>query len=72
MRAISTRSWDKINIRLHRQHGGFEMLSWYTLELSNLCVGPIVRISPNEYSIDDPEAARIIYRAKDELVKVRQ
>ena len=70
MRAINTRSWDKINIRLHRQYGGFQTLSWYTLELSNLCVGPIVRISPNEYSIDDPDAARIIYRTRDELVKV--
>lgn len=38
----------------------------------NLVPGPIVRISPNEYSIDDPDAARIIYRTKDELVKVRQ
>ncbi len=36
-----------------------------------LGVGPIVRISPNEYSIDDPDAARITYRSRDELVKVR-
>lgn len=33
--------------------------------------GPIVRIAPNEYSIDDPEATQIIYRFKDQLVKVR-
>ncbi len=33
--------------------------------------GPIVRLAPNEYSIDDPEAAQIIYRTKDQLVKVR-
>lgn len=32
--------------------------------------GPIVRLAPNEYSIDDPEAASIIYRTKDQLVKV--
>ncbi|MCJ1389798.1 hypothetical protein MMC18_002655 [Xylographa bjoerkii] len=51
MWAINTRSWDKINIRLHRKYG------------------PVVRISPNEYSIDDPDAARIIYRTRDELVK---
>lgn len=37
-----------------------------------LGAGPIVRISPNEYSIDDPDAARIMYRTRDELVKVRQ
>ena len=72
MQAINTRSWDKINIRLHRRYGGFETLSLYHLELSNLRVGPIVRISPNEYSIDDPDAARIIYRTRDELVKVWQ
>lgn len=29
-----------------------------------------MRISPNEYSIDDPDAARIIYRTRDELIKV--
>ncbi len=32
--------------------------------------GPIVRIAPNEYSIDDLEAAKIIYRSRDPLVKV--
>lgn len=32
--------------------------------------GPIVRIAPNEYSIDDLEASKIIYRARDPLVKV--
>ena len=33
--------------------------------------GPIVRIAPNEYSIDDLEAAKIIYRSRDPLIKVR-
>lgn len=32
--------------------------------------GPIVRIAPNEYSIDDLEASKIIYRSRDPLVKV--
>ena len=32
--------------------------------------GPIVRIAPNEYSIDDYEAAKVIYRTRDPLVKV--
>ena len=32
--------------------------------------GPVVRISPNECSIDDPDAAAIIYRSRDQLVKV--
>lgn len=26
MRAINTRSWEKINVRLHRQYGEFEVL----------------------------------------------
>ena len=33
--------------------------------------GPIVRIAPNEYSIDDPDAAQIIFRSRDQLPKVR-
>ena len=32
--------------------------------------GSIVRIAPNEYSIDDFEASKIIYRSRDPLVKV--
>ncbi len=32
--------------------------------------GPVVRISPNEYSIDNPDAAGIIYRSRDQLLKV--
>lgn len=31
--------------------------------------GPVVRIAPNEYSIDDLEASKIIYRSRDPLVK---
>lgn len=33
--------------------------------------GPIVRVAPHELSIDDPEIANIIYRAKESLPKVR-
>ena len=32
--------------------------------------GPIIRIAPNDYSIDDLEASKIIYRSRDPLVKV--
>lgn len=32
--------------------------------------GSIVRIAPNEYSIDDLEASKIIYRSRDPLIKV--
>ncbi|MCJ1322910.1 hypothetical protein MMC15_008260 [Xylographa vitiligo] len=34
--------------------------------------GPIVRIAPNEYSIDDFDAAQIIYRHRDQLRKSRR
>ena len=32
--------------------------------------GSIVRIAPNEYTIDNLEASKIIYRSRDPLVKV--
>jgi hypothetical protein len=33
-------------------------------------IGPVVRISPNEYSINDPEALRIIYGHGTHFIKV--
>lgn len=42
----------------------------YFLTLIN--VGPIVRIAPNEYSIDDPAAAKAIYGSGRGFVKVSQ
>ena len=70
MQGINTRSWDKINIRLHRRYGKYKAPFSYLEASLILGAGPIVQISPNEYSIDDPDAARIIYRTRDELVKV--
>lgn len=32
--------------------------------------GPIVRIAPNEFSFDSPEASEVIYRSRGELRKV--
>ena len=34
--------------------------------------GPVVRIAPNEYSIDDIESSKVIYRSRDQLVKVSE
>ncbi|KAL8910656.1 MAG: hypothetical protein Q9171_004072 [Xanthocarpia ochracea] len=31
--------------------------------------GPVIRIAPNEYSIDDPEAAKVIFRSRNQLEK---
>ena len=33
--------------------------------------GAIVRIAPNEYSIDDPDAVKVIYGHGTNFVKVR-
>lgn len=33
--------------------------------------GPIVRLSPNEYSIDDPAAVKVIYGTGSGFIKVR-
>lgn len=45
-----------------------------SFEISNLGLhktyGPIVRIAPNEYSVDDMEAAKLIYRVGNGFVKV--
>lgn len=32
--------------------------------------GPVVRIAPNQYSIDDPSSAKIIYGHGTDFVKV--
>ncbi|KAL8800421.1 MAG: hypothetical protein Q9200_007250 [Gallowayella weberi] len=39
------------------------------VELAYLC--PIVRIAPNEYSFDDPEAAKVIFRSRNQLEKAQ-
>ncbi|KAL8956794.1 MAG: hypothetical protein Q9183_006218, partial [Haloplaca sp. 2 TL-2023] len=31
--------------------------------------GAIVRVAPNEYSFDDPEAAKVIFRTRNQLEK---
>ena len=67
---ISTRSWQKINVELHREYGMCRTPEIASKNLLTPGVGPIVRISPNEYSLDDPNASKIIYRTRDELVKV--
>lgn len=45
-----------------------------SFEISNVGLhktyGPIVRIAPNEYSVDDMEAAKLIYKVGNGFVKV--
>jgi len=35
-------------------------------------VGPVIQIAPGQYSIDDPAAVSILYRAGKPFVKVHQ
>ncbi|KAG4430968.1 hypothetical protein IFR05_013555 [Cadophora sp. M221] len=56
-----TRWWKFIEI----YHGGFEKTN---IELHSK-YGPVVRIAPNEYSIDDPEATKEIYGLGSHFVK---
>jgi hypothetical protein len=38
--------------------------------LADIDTGPIVRIAPNEYSIDDPDAVKVIYGLGSQFIKV--
>lgn len=42
--------------------------AWKGLTVSSQ--GPVVRIAPNEYSVDDPEAMKTIYGHGTKFVKV--
>jgi hypothetical protein len=37
---------------------------------TELMIGPIIRIGPNEYSVDDPDSVQLIYGSKGGFVKV--
>ena len=68
LKAYHSRSFHQTNIRLHQKYGLAPLVTQKGFAHRGL--GPIVRIAPNEYSIDDPEAAKIIYRPRDQLQKV--
>jgi hypothetical protein len=58
------------NVKVHEKYGtvlNSAFLMWRT----NLLPGPIVRIAPNEYSIDDPESVQLIYGSRGRFTKVR-
>ncbi|ETN43130.1 uncharacterized protein HMPREF1541_02288 [Cyphellophora europaea CBS 101466] len=56
-KAAASRRFEHVNIRLHQQHGIL------------IFVGSIVRIAPNQYSLDDPEAVKVIYGHGTEFIK---
>ncbi len=64
LREIHKGHFEQTNIDLHRKYGT-ELLCILVHDNQNwrFPSGKIVRIAPNEYSVDDPEAAKIIYGA---------
>ena len=63
--------FEKTNVKLHRKYGTSCPKSPSTMSDFGR-TGPIVRIAPNEYSIDDPEAVKIIYGLGSHFIKVRK
>lgn len=62
-------TYPKTSIELHRKYG---QLVLPLCQLGLIIIpGPVVRIAPNEYSIDDPAAAKIIYGSGRGFTKVR-
>lgn len=60
------------NVDLHERYGERDPRPCvYIRSESNAVTGPIVRIAPNEYSLDDPAAAKIIYGSGKGYIKVR-
>ncbi|KFZ14545.1 hypothetical protein V501_03179 [Pseudogymnoascus sp. VKM F-4519 (FW-2642)] len=73
LREIYKGAFQETNIELHRKHGDYSFLK---LDSSGQCKlladrdpGPIVRIAPNEYSIDDPDAVKVIYGLGSQFIK---
>lgn len=61
-------TFPKTNVELHKKYGSIFFLTFCCS--SNSLPGPIVRIAPNEYSIDDPAAVKLIYGSGKGFVKV--
>jgi hypothetical protein len=67
LRALLNRDFHETNIRLHEKEGTFAAID---SDAHTDSAGPIVRIAPNEYSIDDPDAIKTIYGHGTSFVKV--
>lgn len=70
--AIYGGRFEEINVQLHQKYGLTSRNSCGSaLDLPDFfSLGPIVRIAPNEYSIDDPDAVSIIYGLGGDFAKV--
>jgi len=66
LKAAWAGDFEQTNINLHERYGRVLNLN---LWLSTYGLGPIVRIAPGEYSIDDPNAIKIVYGSGSKFVK---
>ena len=73
LRQIWRGDFHKTNNELHKRYGEIfrNAISPHKLVgYTHVNIGPIVRIAPNEYSIDDPEALKTIYGHGTSFIKV--
>ena len=65
-------NFHETNRLLHKKYGEIECCcSWLLFFTYINNPGPVVRITPDTYSIDDPNAIRIIYGHGTKFIKVR-
>jgi hypothetical protein len=66
--------FQKTNLELHERYGMFPNIcgvSFPGLEpMMSVILGSIVRIAPNQYSVDSPDAAKVIYEHGSDFMKV--
>ncbi|KAK5462864.1 hypothetical protein LTS15_002576 [Exophiala xenobiotica] len=66
---IGRGQFEKTNLELHDKYGRHSPTPPEIGLILTIVVGPIVRIAPNEYSLDDFEAAKTIYGHPTSFVK---
>lgn len=76
LREVYYGTFIQTNVRLHEKYGeypekGHVQENVLCDDIQLIHAGPIVRLAPNEYSIDDPAAVQIIYGSKGRFTKVR-
>ncbi|KAJ5377210.1 uncharacterized protein N7496_004619 [Penicillium cataractarum] len=74
LRTVNKGHFEKRNIALHRAHGANTAFSIilkpvFAAYAYFISVGPIVRIAPGQYSLDDAGAVRIIYSPSSSFIK---
>lgn len=72
LREVYGGEFEKHSLQLHRELGKLQCNPSSVHTADNQNVGPIVRIAPNEYSIDAPAAVKTIYGLGTKFYKVRR